>query len=132
MGKISDLNSSFDESIEHFYPANWFGISQSGTTNDEDIDNAILAINKAEDALRVLLDRAEIKCNEIWKYLFTSKQNEVIRHFIEEETLNLIDIQLLYKILDNEIVEIVIEMDYDGNIQNSTRNFAKALVGRFK
>lgn len=26
-GKISDLNSSFDESIEHFYPANWIGIS---------------------------------------------------------------------------------------------------------
>lgn len=34
----------------------------------------------------------------------------MIRHFIEEETLNLIDIQLLYEILDKEIVEIVIEM----------------------
>lgn len=131
-GKVSDVNSNFDESIEHFYPANWISISQSGTTDDEDIDNAIIAINNAEDALRALLDRVEIKCNEIWKYLYTTKKYEVISYFIEEETIGLVDLQLLYKILDNEIIEIVFEMDYDGNIQNSTRNFAKALVERLK
>ncbi|GGH84760.1 hypothetical protein [Saccharibacillus endophyticus] len=65
-GRLSDLNSSLDESIEYFYPASWIEISQEGRARDSKLNNAIKSVSKAEDALRILLDRAEEKCRKIW------------------------------------------------------------------
>jgi len=123
-GTISEVNSQFDESIEYFYPSGWISISQEGTTNDDELDEAREAINCAEDSLRALLDRSEIKCKEIWD------QKAVKQHFFGQDIT--FEIEKLKEILDDHIFDIGNEIDYDGNIANSTMYFAKNLLNRIK
>ncbi|NEU64001.1 hypothetical protein [Paenibacillus sp. ALJ109b] len=50
-GRLSNLNSNLDESLECFYTASWVGISQEGNVKDLKLNNAIKSVNKAEDSL---------------------------------------------------------------------------------
>ncbi|WP_442601810.1 hypothetical protein [Paenibacillus sp. KN14-4R] len=129
-GMISELNSQFDESIECFYPAGWIGISQEGTTNDDELDEARDTINDTEDALRVLMDRSEIKCIEIWEFIFTTDQKAVKLHFFGQDIT--CEINILRELLEDEIFEIIDEIDYDGNIENSTMGFARNLLKKIQ
>ncbi|HBU84426.1 MAG TPA: hypothetical protein DEF35_22695 [Paenibacillus sp.] len=124
-GRLSDLNSNLDESLECFYPASWMEISQEGRVKDTKINNVIKSVNKAEDALRVLMDRAAEKCRKIWILVFESQQNAVIKEFLGEEIT--CSIEDLEEILEEEIFEMATEIKYTGNVENSTREFAKNL-----
>ncbi|PIH60056.1 hypothetical protein [Paenibacillus sp. LK1] len=124
-GRLSNLNSNLDESLECFYPASWVEISQEGKIKDMKLNNAIKSVNKAEDSLRVLMDRAEAKCRKIWILVFESQQKAVIKEFLGEEML--CSIEDLQEILEEEIFEMATEIEYIGNVESSTREFSKNL-----
>ncbi|QLG41260.1 hypothetical protein MKY42_12705 [Paenibacillus sp. FSL W7-1088] len=124
-GRLSNLNSNLDESLECFYPASWVEISQEGNVKDAKLNNAIKSVNKAEDSLRVLMERAEEKCRKIWILVFESQQKAVIKEFLGEEmTCSIEDLQ---EILEEEIFEMATEIEYTGNVENSIREFSKNL-----
>ncbi|MUT65956.1 hypothetical protein [Paenibacillus sp. NEAU-GSW1] len=88
------------------------------------------SINCAEDSLRALLDRSEIKCKEIWEFVFITDQNAVKQHFFGQDIT--FEIEKLKELLEDHIFDIGNEIDYDGNIENSTMQFAKNLLNRIK
>lgn len=125
-GTISNINSLLDESIEYFYPAEWMSLSLEGTTNDDDINEAINAVDNAEDALAVLMDRAEEKCKRLWELILLSNLTDVKKHFFGEDIT--VDIKIVKELLEEHFFEICNEIKYDGNIENSTMKFAKGLL----
>lgn len=129
-GRLSDLNSSLDESIECFYPASWMEISQEGRVGDSKLNNAIKSVNKAENSLRVLMRRSEEECIRIWSLAFESEQKAVIKELLGEEiTCNTKELQ---EIFEEEIFEIATEIKYTGNVEDSTREFSKNLKQRIE
>ena len=74
---LSDINSRFDETLEVFYPANWMNLSLENSTNDDNIDAAIIALNNAEETMSILMDKAEEKCTWIWELILLSDFNEI-------------------------------------------------------
>ncbi|WP_374017999.1 hypothetical protein ABU162_28625 [Paenibacillus thiaminolyticus] len=127
---ISELNSQLDESIECFYSAEWISISQEGTTNDDELDEAIEGVNLAEDALRILMERAEQKCKDVWELIVLSDLKTVKQHFWGEDISS--DRNRLNEILEDEMYEICSEILYNGNVQSSTESFANGLLRRLK
>ncbi|OBA06628.1 hypothetical protein A9P44_10975 [Paenibacillus polymyxa] len=123
--RLSDLNSNLDESLECFYPASWMEITQEGHINDDELDEAIDSVNHAENALRVLMDRAEEKCKEIWQLTFDTQQEAVITYFLGEEVTCSGD--ELKEILEDYIFELATEIEYTGNVQNSAQEFSRNL-----
>jgi len=124
-GRLSDLNSSLDESLECFYPANWMEITQDGQISDDELDEAVRSVNQAENALQILMDRAEEKCKEIWQLTFDTRQDAVIKYFLGEEVTY--KSEDLKHILEDYIFELATEIEYNGNVQHSVQEFSKNL-----
>ncbi|NEU64000.1 hypothetical protein [Paenibacillus sp. ALJ109b] len=71
------------------------------------------------------MERAEEKCRKIWILVFESQQKAVIKEFLGEEmTCCIEDLQ---EILEEEIFEMATEIEYTGNVENSTREFSENL-----
>lgn len=125
-GTIGEINADFDESLEVFHPASWANLTFEGTTNDDEIDEAIHYINCAENSMKILKDRAEKSCQWIWEIILTSDSQDVKTHFFGQNvTYALKDIQAVFA---EDLIEIIEEIDYNGNIEHSALEFARGLL----
>lgn len=123
--QLYNLNEAFDESLEYYRPAGWLNLGLKGTTEDEDIDDAILSLNETVDYFKILMNKSEQKCIEMWKIVLLQPKDDVIKYFFGE-VIN-IEMKKVKHVLEEQISEICDSMEYDGVIENSAENFAKVL-----
>lgn len=124
-GILSNLSEAFDESMEFFYPDEWINIGLKGTMEDEDLSSAVESLSVTEDLFHILVDRAETKCIKLWKLVLLESSDDVIRHFFGETKH--FDKETVENVLEDNLFEVLDEMEYDRVIENSVKNFAKAL-----
>lgn len=122
---IANVNSDLDESIEVFHPAKWMSITLDSTTHDERLDYVCSLLNQLEDGFSELVNEMEQKCSGIWKVILLNDFKEVKEHFLGEAISY--DKDQANLILDEYIFEISERINYDGNIENSAKEFARGL-----
>ncbi|MFB6468852.1 hypothetical protein ACE38V_19020 [Cytobacillus sp. Hz8] len=127
---LSDINSRFDESLEVFYPAKWMNLSLKNSTNDEEIDDAIDALNSAEEAMSILMDKAEEKCKWVWELILFLNFSEVKKYFFGENVQ--FDDQKVNDVLEENLSEIYDGSNYKYTVEDSAKEFAKHLLNRCK
>jgi hypothetical protein len=122
---LSNLSELFDESIEVFNPAAWMNLGREGTTNVNELDKAEKYLNKAQNAFFDLSNKSIKKCKEMWHIVFFKSPKEVMEHFFGEELI--INENIFEDIFNDDTYEIIENIDYDGNVENSAMQFAKYL-----
>jgi hypothetical protein len=127
---LSDLNSKFDESLEVFYPARWMNLSLENTTKDDDIDEAIDALNNAEETMHVLMNKAEEKCKWVWELILLSNFSEVKEYFFGENVQ--FDEQKVNEVLGDNLIEVYDGSNYKYTVEELAKEFAKQLFIKFK
>jgi hypothetical protein len=121
---LYEVDESFDESLEHYDTAAWINIGLKGSTERKDIDRALSSLRKTTSVFRELMDTSEEKCTAMWYIVFFSSSSNVREHFFGQlEDYNEATIK---KALEKTI-ENIFEIEYNGNVETSSRNFAMAL-----
>lgn len=127
---LNDINSNFDESLEVFYPARWMNLSLENTTEVEEIDEAIDALESAEESMSILMDKAEEKCKWIWELILLSNFKEVKEYFFGKNVQ--FDEQKVSEVLDGNLSEVYDGSNYKYTVEDSAKEFAKQLFNRCK
>lgn len=123
--QLYNIDEAFDESLEYYRPAGWLNLGLKGTTEDEDIDDAIVSLNETVNCFEKLMNKAEQNCIEMWKIALLKPKDDVLKYFFGE-VIN-VDIKRVEHVLEEQIAEICDSIEYDGVIENSAENFAKVL-----
>lgn len=123
--QLYNIDEAFDESLEYYRPAGWINLGLKGTTEDEDIDDAIASLNETLNSFEAIMKKAEQKCIEMWKIVLLKPKDEVLKYFFGE-VINF-DRKKVEYVLEEQLIEICDSMEYDGVIENSAENFAKIL-----
>ena len=119
---IENILDELDESLETFYPEEWVKHSK---TNNKYFNQADCHLEKASDALNELMDQAEEKCKEMWNIAIFNSSNEVMKYFFEEEMI--IKKEIINFILNEKLIEVYGDIDYNGIVVDSAKMFAKVL-----
>ncbi|MFW6030076.1 MAG: hypothetical protein ACOCRO_07455 [Halanaerobiales bacterium] len=127
---LANVNESFDESLEYFYPAAWAKIGLEGSTNDNDLDEAMVCLRDTTEILGKLMDKAEDRCKNIWTYILFNDSEEVIEYFFKEDFSFNKDI--VETVLEEKLFEVFLETDYTLSIEEVTKDFARNLCEQLK
>src|SRR5690625_5742937 len=103
-------------------------ITLQGSTGDDEIDEVIGSLIRAEDSMDVLVDRAEEKCVNLWRFILNSNFTEVKKHFFKEDIT--VDQEIMGFALGDGLVDLFEDLHYTGNVQQSTKEFARYQIGR--
>src|SRR5262249_11788872 len=79
---IWGLHGELDETIETFNPSAWGKIGLMGNTSVESLDNALYSIQLARKAFGHLYEESLRAYQSIWRIIFSSGNDDVLRHFI--------------------------------------------------
>ncbi len=127
---VANMEENFDESLEYFYPAAWAKIGLEGSTNDNDLDEALACLRDTTGVLGKLMDKAEDRCKNIWAYIFFNDLEEVREYFFKEDFSFNKDI--VEAVLEEKLFEVFLETDYTLSIEEVTKDFARSLQERLK
>jgi hypothetical protein len=127
-GRLVEVDEAFDESLEYYEPAAWIKIGLKGDTENEEIEAARISLESAISSFRILMDRAEEKCITMWKVVFNCGDDKVINYFFDEVIH--VEEGVLEKVFEDDMIELLDNMEYDGVIENSAQRFAAVLKER--
>jgi hypothetical protein len=71
------------------------------------------------------MDQAAEKCAKMWNIVIFNSSIEVMKYFFEEEITA--KKEIVDSILDEKLIEVYGDIDYNGVIEDSAKMFAKAL-----
>lgn len=123
-GQLASIAENFDQSIEVYYPAQWFRMTTEKTTGNSLIDETISNINEAQDNMYDLSSQAEHKCIEIWKILLLGNDKEAKEFFVGD--ISKYNKKQILKAL-GEVIENIYDVGYENQVQNDAKNFGRAI-----
>lgn len=126
---LYNIEESFDESIEHFYPDTWINSMLPDVEVDDDVMEACEALVYAGSAFEILKDRAELKCRNLWEFVLLTAPDEVRLHFFDD---NIVLDNMTANTALEEIFGSVYDVVYDSSISVATANFANHLKNILK
>lgn len=74
---LSDIGLLFEDSVRQHYPEKWLRLGLSGYDGSEPLSTAKRYLDQTEEAFRSLVERAEIKCANLWRPILTGQIKQV-------------------------------------------------------
>ncbi|MGE5329893.1 MAG: hypothetical protein ACM3KR_10350 [Deltaproteobacteria bacterium] len=127
--ELSNILENFDESLEYYNASAWLKLGLKGTTDNKLLDKSYKSLRKTEEVFYELMNYAEEKCLNMWNLVFFNAPKEVARHFFGKNIKY--DEKVIKSVLDN-FSEIVTEINYKYNIEDSTKAFVRELKAKLK
>ncbi|TYQ14591.1 UNVERIFIED_CONTAM: hypothetical protein Cloal_0942 [Acetivibrio alkalicellulosi] len=122
---LQDVMELYDDSLEYFHPDIWINL---GSGEDEsEYSEASYILTEVDSVFVELVNKAEQRCYDAWKYVFESNFIETHQHFFDE--VMSIDLEIFDRIFEETILEIV-NVEYQYNVIKSAKAFAKILKER--
>lgn len=92
---VQDLCESYDESLEHFHPADWINLHDD---DEEENDNKEVANLLAELDFTFLsvVNKAEDECRRAWSHVGECGSEEVFKYFFGEILVTTSEVQLIH------------------------------------
>jgi hypothetical protein len=123
---IENIYDDFGESLETFYPKESAKYSK---THQQYFDQAGMHLEKASEALNELMNLAEEKCKKMLSIAIFSSSNKVIQYFFEKQISA--KEEVIHFVLNEKLIEVFGDIDYNGEVEDSARMFTKALKEKF-
>jgi hypothetical protein len=123
---LENIHDDFGESFETFYPEE---CAKSSKTNQKYFDQADMHLEKASEAINELMNLAEEKCKKILTIVIFSSSNEVIQYFFEKGIS--VKEEVIHFVLNEKLIEVFGDIDYNGEVEDSALMFIKALKEKF-
>ena len=114
---LSQLDESFDESIEYYDPVNWMNMSIGEEIDDKLLKKAIKSISESEKVFYQLFQRSEEKCKKIFAIILKSEEKmqlEILNQYYKY------DESLIDEVFDDERI---FSLKYIHNMEKAYDSF---------
>lgn len=129
---VEQISEQYDESIEVYTPALYTNLALTGETENSEIDEVIESLRSSADALFILKDKAESKCQKIWAMLLTENREKVNTYFFGEEIKQINFSNELIEEALSDLFELYIDIEHTGVVEDSAKKFSEALLKKLK